>query len=69
MSGACDRAAELEGRLACCVREGERGRERLADSAATYRGSFVNAFRHYTDVGVRRRMQGACPPLSLGHVV
>ena len=38
MSEAGDRAAERDGRLACChVREG--GRERLAESAATCRAS------------------------------
>ena len=39
MSGAGARAAERDGRLACCVREGERGRRRLAESATTYRTS------------------------------
>ena len=39
MSGAGDRAAEREGRLACCVRESESGRKRLAESATTCRTS------------------------------
>ena len=40
MSGACDRPAERDGRLACCrVCEGGRGREWPAESAATCQAS------------------------------
>jgi hypothetical protein len=40
MPGAGDRAAERDGRLACCrVCDGKRGREWLAESAVTCRAS------------------------------